>query len=96
MGLVIVSLSRLVTDKLIIRVKKPQHDSNDEQEYSSSQDAQIVLASFGISEEVINSHVELLVQMGVNERLTFSPMDVPQDDLRKRGFRLQSPAPLSS
>jgi hypothetical protein len=94
--LVIVSLSRLVTDKITIRVNKPQHDLNDEQEYSSLQDARIVLASFGISEEVINSHFALLAQMGVNERLTFPPMDVPQDDLRRHGFRLQSPASLSS
>jgi len=94
--LVIVSLSRLITDKLTIRINKPQHDSNDAQEYSSLQDARIVLSDFGISEEVINSHFELLARMGVNERLTFPPIDVPQDDLRKHGFRLQSPASLSS
>ena len=90
--LVIVRLSRLVTDKLTIRVNKPQHDSNDAQEYSLLQDARIVLERFGIDEEIINSHFELLAQMGVNERLAFPPMDVPQDDLRRHGFRLQSPA----
>ena len=75
--LVIVRLSRLVTDKLTIRVNKPQHDSNDAQEYSLLQDARIVLERFGIDEEIINSHFELLAQMGVNERLAFPPMDVP-------------------
>jgi len=38
----------------------------------------------------------MLARMGVNERLTFPPIDVPQDDLRKHGFRLQSPASLSA
>jgi len=58
--LVIVSLSRLIADKLTIRANNPQYDSNDAQEYSSLQDAQIVLLDFGISEEVINSHFECL------------------------------------
>ena len=94
--LVIVSVSRLDNDRIEVGVARPQHDSNATHKYPSEKEVTAVLSDFGISEEIINSHFELLARMGVNERLTFPPMDVPQDDLRRHGFRLQSPASLSS
>jgi hypothetical protein len=35
-------------------------------------------------------HLNLLAQMGANERLKFAPMDVPQNRLLARRFQLDS------
>ena len=85
--LVIVSLSRLDNDRIEIRVTKPQHHLNPVQEYPSQTEAQTVLLNFGISQEVVESHLKLLAQMGVNEQLKFPPMDVPRHQLLSNGFR---------
>jgi hypothetical protein len=94
--LVIVSVSRLDNDRIEVRVARPQHDSNPTHNYASENEVRAVLSDFGISEETISSHLELLAQMSAGEQLKFPPMDVPQDNLRRHGFRLQSPASLSS
>ncbi len=66
---------------------RPQHDSHSAQEYSSKNEARDVLLGFGITQQVIDAHMELLAQMGSKERLNFPPMDVPQHELLSRGFR---------
>jgi hypothetical protein len=86
--LVIVSVSRLHNDCVAIRVARPQHDSNPIHEYSSDKEVRAVLLNFGISEGTIDSHLKLLTQMGANQQLNFPPMDVPQNELLSRGFRL--------
>jgi hypothetical protein len=86
--LVIVSVSRLDNDRIEIGVARPQHDSNPTHDCRSEKEARAVLSYFGISEELMASHLKLLAQMGASEQLKFPPMDVPQHKLRSRGFRL--------
>jgi len=85
--LVIVSLSRLDNDRIEIRVTKPQHHLNPAREYSSQTEVQSVLLDFGISQEIVDSHLKLLAQMGENEQLKFPPMEVPRHQLLSNGFR---------
>jgi len=85
--LVIVSLRRL-DNHIEIGVAKPQHDSNPTHNYPSEKEARAVLSDFGISEELIASHLKLLARMGTGEELKFPPMDVPQNQLLSRGFSL--------
>ena len=84
--LVIVSISRLDNDQIEIGVVRPQHDSNSTHIYPSEKEARAVLSDFGISEELITSHLKLLAEMGTGEELKFPPMDVPQNQLLARGF----------
>jgi S-adenosylhomocysteine hydrolase len=86
--LVIVSVSRLDNDRIEVGVARPQHDSNPTHDYRSDREVRAVLSDFGISEETITSHLKLLAQMGASEQLKFPPMDVPQHELRSKGFRL--------
>jgi hypothetical protein len=85
--LVIISLSRMDTGTVAIRVARPQHDANFTQEYPSGKEVRPVLSVFGIGEGTIDSHLQLLEQMGKNQHLAFPPMDVPQDELLSQGFR---------
>jgi hypothetical protein len=82
--LVIVGVRRLDNDRIEIAVARPQHDSNPTHNYPSEKEVWTVLSDFGISEETIASHLELLAQMGAGEQLKFPPMDVPQNDLLSR------------
>jgi hypothetical protein len=86
--LVTVSLRRLDNHRIEIGVARPQHDANPTHDYPSEKDARTVLADFGISEELMASHLKLLAQMGASQQLKFPPMDVPQHELRSKGFRL--------
>jgi hypothetical protein len=86
--LVIITVSRLDNDRIAIRVARPQHDSNPMHEYSSEKEARTILVDFGISEDLVASHLKLLAQMGTEEQLKFPPMDVPQNQLLSRGFQL--------
>ena len=86
--LVIIGLSQLANSRVEIRVARPQHDSSRGQNYPSEKEVRAVLADFGISEELIASHLKLLAQMGTGEELKFPPMDIPQNELLSKGFRL--------
>jgi hypothetical protein len=69
-------------------VARPQHDSTPSQSYAFEKELRAVLSDFGISEDLIASHLKLLAQMGTGEQLKFPPMDVPKHELRSKGFRL--------
>jgi hypothetical protein len=84
--LVIVSVSRMDNDRIEVGVARPQHDSNPAHNYPSEKEVRAVLSDFGISEELIASHLKLLARMGTGEELKFPPMDVPQNQLLSRGF----------
>ena len=86
--LVIVSVSRLDNDRIEIGVARPQHDSNPTHNYPTEKEVRAILSDFGISEDLIASHLKLLAQIGTGEQLKFPPMDVPQNQLLSRGFSL--------
>ena len=86
--LVMLSVRRLDNDRIEIGVARPQHDSNPTHNYPSEKEARAVLSDFGISEEIMTSHLKLLAQMGASEQLKFPPMDVAKHELRSKGFRL--------
>ena len=86
--LVTVSVRRLDNDRIEIGIARPQHDKNHTHDYRSEKEVREVLSNFGISEEIIASHLKLLAQMGAREQLRFSPMDIPHNALLSRGFRL--------
>jgi len=86
--LVIVSLRRLDNDRIEIGVARPQHDSNPTHNYPFEKEVRAILSDFGISEDLIASHLKLLAQIGTGEQLKFPPMDVPQNQLLSRGFSL--------
>jgi hypothetical protein len=86
--LVIISVRRLGNDRIEIGVARPQHDLNPTHDYHSETEVRAVLSIFGIGEETIATHLKLLAKMGTGEQLKFPPMDVPQNELLSRGFRL--------
>jgi hypothetical protein len=86
--LVIISVRRLDNDRIEIEAARPQHDSKPSQNYAFEKEVRAVLSDFGISEDLIASHLKLLAQMGTGEQLKFPPMDVTQNALLSRGFRL--------
>jgi hypothetical protein len=85
--LVIISVSRLDNRRIEIGVIKPQHDSDRRLEYGTEEEVREALSTFGISTETIDLHLKMLTEMGANERLKFSPIDVPQHSLLSLGFR---------
>jgi hypothetical protein len=86
--LVIVSLRRLDNDRIEIAVTRPQHDSNSTHNYRSQKEVRAVLSEFGISQDAIDFYLKLLPQMGTGEELEFPAMDIPQNELLSKGFRL--------
>jgi hypothetical protein len=86
--LVVASVSRLDGNAVAIHVARPQHDPHARQEYQSEKDVRAVLSDFEISERAITSVLNLLAQTGANQELKFPPMDIPQETLLSRGFRL--------
>jgi hypothetical protein len=86
--LVIVSLRRLDNHRIEIGVARPQHDVNPTHDYPSEKMVRDVLVDLGVSEDLIASHLKLLAQMGTGEQLKFPPINVPQNQLLSRGFRL--------
>jgi hypothetical protein len=83
--LVIVSVSRLDSDRIEIGVERPQHYSNLTRNFPS-QDVHAVLSDLGIDEKTIDSHLKLLAQMGTGEELRFPPMYIAQNALLSWGF----------
>jgi hypothetical protein len=86
--LVIVSVSRLHGNTVTVHVARPQHNSNASHQYKSEGELREVLSDFEISERAIKPVLNLLVQTDANQELKFPPMDIPQDTLMSRGFRL--------
>jgi len=86
--LVIVSVRRLDNDRIEIAVARPQHDPNPPTITLSKKRHERCCQDFGISEEIMASHLKLLAQMGASGQFKFPPMDVPQHELLSRGFRL--------
>lgn len=86
--LVTVSVSRLDSERVEVRVARPQTDSIRMREYQSEKEARAVLLGFGISQETMDFHLKLLPELNANEPLVFPAMDIPQQQLLLSGFRL--------
>ena len=86
--LIIVSVSRLVDNRVEIRVARPQHNSNLGQKYPSETEARAVLLDLGIGHEIVDSYLRLLAEMGANQQLKFPHMDLPQHELLSNRFHL--------
>ena len=86
--LVIIGVRRLDNNRIEVEVARPQHDSNPANNYLSEKEVREILSDFGISEDLIASHLKLLAQIGPGEQLKFPPMDVPQNQLLSRGFSI--------
>ena len=86
--LVNVSVNRLNSGRVQISVAKPQANPNPVQTYASIDIARRVLLDFGIDEKEVDSTLKLLSEIGPQDVLRFSAMDVAQNLLDKHGFRL--------
>jgi len=86
--LVNVGVKRLDSGRVQIFVAKPQYDPNPVQTYASTEKIRVVLLAFGIEEEIVKTHLELLPKLNANEPLTFPPREIPQDVLWAHGFKL--------
>jgi len=67
---------------------KPQSNPHPVQTYPSVEEARKVLLGFGINETDVDATLKLLPEVGANETLRFSSMDVPQPILWAHGFKL--------
>ena len=79
--LVNVSVNRLNSGRVQICVMKPQSNPHPVQTYPSVEEARKVLLGFGIGEKDVDATLKLLPEVGPNETLRFSSMDVPQRNL---------------
>ena len=86
--LVNVSVNRLISGSVQILVAKPQANPNPVQTFPSIDAAKRVSLDFGIDEKEVDSMLKLLPEIGPQEMLRFSAMDVPQNLLGKHGFTL--------
>jgi hypothetical protein len=77
--LVKISVNRLKSGRIQICVAKPQYNPNPVQTYPSVEEARKVLSSFGIDDKESDAILKLVPEVGPNELLKFSPMDIPQD-----------------
>jgi hypothetical protein len=86
--IVIVSISKR-NGSIQLGVAKPQHNSKPVQIYSSEKEARKVLLAFGVAPEAADLYLfKLFPQLSEDQELAFPPMDVPQNELLSRGFKI--------
>jgi hypothetical protein len=86
--LVNVTISRVDTNRVQIKVAKPQGKGTPAQMYASSEAAPGVLLEFGLEKKEIDETLNLLREANPREPLTFSVRNIPQNILSKHGFQL--------
>jgi hypothetical protein len=69
-------------------VAKPQYNPTHVQTYPSIEEARKVLSGFGIDDKELDAILKLVSEVGPNELLRFSPMDIPQHVLWQHGFKV--------
>jgi hypothetical protein len=86
---VIVSVSKLQNGRTQLGVAKPQHSAKPVQSYASEKEAREVLLGLGVTDEAADFYLfKLVPQLSADQEVTFPPMDVPQQELLSRGFKL--------
>jgi hypothetical protein len=86
--LVNISVNRLNSGRIQVCVAKPQYNPNHVQTYPSIEESRRVLSGFGIDDKELDAILKLASEVGPNELLRFSPMDIPQHVLWQHGFKV--------
>ena len=64
------------------------YDSSWVRSYPSVEEVRKVLLAFGISEELVDKHLQSLSEVGPKKRVPFPSVDVPQRILWAHGFKI--------
>jgi hypothetical protein len=86
--LVKVGVKSLNSGRFQICVGKPQSNPQPVQTSSSLEQARRVLLELGIDQTQVDATLNLIPDVGPNQPLHFSPLEVPQSILWDHGFKL--------
>ena len=86
--LVRISVNSLNSGRFQVSIGKPQSSPQPVQTYSSLEQARRVLLEFGIDQKQVEATLKLIPEVGPNQPLHFSPLEVPQRVLWDHGFQL--------
>ena len=86
--LVKIGVNSLNSARVQIYVGKPESNPQPVQTYSSLEQARRVLLEFGIEPTQVDATLNLISDVGPNQPLYFSPLDVAQRILWDHGFKL--------
>src|SRR5215475_9219326 len=85
--LVIVGLSKYRRTTIRVSVARPLRRSRITRNYATEREAAAVLRRIGVGMDAVEYYLsKLLPLLSRNEELSFPPMNIPQQELRRLGF----------